>query len=372
MKYNQNKILYIRPILDSYGVSKVLLHLAVEMKKKGYKVCLASDNLDGFKMQLEKMGIECFILPLSPYRKNIVTFIHCFFKLALLVKREKIDLIHSHHRWSSFISFFVSKLLNIPLITTYHGIHRAKRFLTLWGDAVISVSEDAKIHLEQFFRLSPDRITVIANGISIPESEDIISSERGLITDSVTYYIANIARLSVEKDQTTLLLAMRMLLDKLPEAKLMIVGKGPLEEQLKILAEKVGIARNVNFCGEVEDVRSILKRMDCLVLSSLTEGFPLAVLEALAYGKPAVATRVGDIPKVVIDGKTGYLVTPNDPEELATALIKVLSNRELAIAMGKNGRELVLNNYGVAKMANETEKIYLSLLRHRNSLPFSA
>lgn len=308
--YSGLKILYLRPILNSYGVSKVLFHLISNLKSRGYNIFLASDNGDYFKRQLEKMGIKHYTVPLAA--PKIINFLICLIKIGFIVKNQKINIIHSHHRWSSFIAFYVSKALKVPLVTTYHGIHKGKKWATLWGDKIISVSEDGKNHLINYFGLNPERIIVIHNGITIPDSEDIKPFTKGNMNiDSSTHrYIANIARLSLEKDQESLLLAMKMVLQNHPKVRLLMVGEGPLKNRLMKLAEELGIAENIKFLGEVENIRDIYREIEFIALSSLTEGLPISILEALAFGKPVVATNVGDVPLVVIDGKTGYLVPP--------------------------------------------------------------
>jgi glycosyltransferase involved in cell wall biosynthesis len=168
--------------------------------------------------------------------------------------------------------------------------------------------------------------------------------------------------MSPEKDQETLFVAMKKVIKDHPGVKLLIVGKGPLENRLRMLAEELGIANNFEFTGEVRDISNILECIDFVVLSSLTEGLPIAVLEALAFEKPVVATSVGDIPSVVVDGETGCLVPPNNPEQLANAISFLLTNRDKALEMGKNGRELVKDKFSAEQMALETEKVYHDLL----------
>jgi glycosyltransferase involved in cell wall biosynthesis len=361
MKNNDIRILYLRSMLDAYGVTKIIFQLADELKNKGYTVIFASDNRDRFKAQIENMGFRHYTIPLSPDKKNILNFLICFIKIALIVGKERISIIHSHHRWSSFIAFFVSKIFRVPLITTYHGIHEGKKRLTLWGDSIISVSEDAKKHLVEYFHVNPEKIKVIHNGVQIPNFENFEIERKGNPVSNHPV-IANIARMSPEKDQETLFIAMKRVIKNYPEVKLLLVGKGNLEDKLRMLVEQLGITKSVEFVGEIQDISSVLERIDFLVLSSLTEGLPMAVLEALAFEKPVVATIVGDIPSVVVDGETGCLVPPKNPGQLANAISFLLKNRDKALEMGRNGRELVKDKFSAERMAVETEKVYRDLL----------
>jgi glycosyltransferase involved in cell wall biosynthesis len=361
MVENSERILFLRPVLDTYGVSKVIFQLARTLKKRGYYIAVASDNNDKFKLQFEAIGIRHYTIPLRPDKKNIINFFLCMIKMSQIVRKDKISIIHSHHRWSSFIAFFVSRMMRIPLVTTYHAIHHGKKRLSIWGDKIISVSEDAKKHLMEYFNASPQNIAVIHNGICIPELTCDESLSEGAYTLEHPV-IANVARMSPEKDQESLFFAMKKVVTKHPGARLLMVGRGPLENSLRALAEDLGIYHNVEFLGEVEDMDKIFRKTDILVISSLTEGLPIAVLEALAYSKPVVATNVGDIPFVVINRKTGYTVSPKDPEQLADAISYTLSNRDIARMFGRNGRELIKDKFNVERMTSENEKVYMNLM----------
>jgi glycosyltransferase involved in cell wall biosynthesis len=240
--------------------------------------------------------------------------------------------------------------------------------LTLWGDTVISVSEDAKKHLIDYFRVTPSHIKVIHNGIKLPDTDwdDIKHNKNSKPNLNGGATIANIARMSPEKDQESLFIAMKMVLHDHPDARLVMIGKGPLENNLKRLAVALDIERNIEFVGEVENISDILLKTDIVVLSSLTEGLPISILEALSFGIPIVATSVGDIPEIISDGKTGCLVQPKNPEALANAINFMLSNYDAAMKMGENGKKLVRDKFSVKQMATETEKVYLSLLSASN------
>jgi len=357
-------ILFLRSVLDAYGVSKIMIQLATELQHKGYRVVFGSDNnYDEFKKMVESRGFRHYTVPLRADRKNLVNFIVSFKTIFQIIQKEKINIIHSHHRWSSFISFFIAKILRIPLVTTYHFPSQGNK-ITLWGDRIISVSADAKKQLVDYFKVDPERINVIHNGIEIPGVEEIdLSSKKETGVHSKRQpVIASIARLSPEKDHATLLQAFAKVVKIHPDAKLLLVGNGPLENALKTLTGKLNISDKTEFLGEVMDAQSILSACDCVVLSSLKEGLPLAILEAFAHGKPVVATKIADVPAVVTNGENGLLVSPGKPEELASALNFIIANRQQALAMGLKGREIVSKQFSVQIMAEQTEKIYLELL----------
>lgn len=366
MDNDKLNILFLRSVLDTYGASKMMFQLADGLMDKGYNIVFGSDNQDNFKSHLRARGIQHYTLPLNDDKKNLTNFFVSFFKIVSIIKKEKINLIHSHHRWSSFISFFVSRLFRIPLVTTYHGISQGNRSSTLWGDMIISVSEDAKNQLIKYFKVNPTKIRVIQNGIKIDEIcrvNDIEDRDTSsLLNKSLEPTIACIARLAPEKDHRTLFHAIKKVVVGFPLLKVMIVGSGPLENELKDLALNLGISNHINFIGETDNINLILEKIEFLVLSSYTEGLPISVLESLAFAKPVVATDVGDISEVVINDKTGLLVPPNNPEKLAEAIKSMLLDKKKAEVMGKNGKMLIKERFTIDKMVVKTEDLYFELL----------
>lgn len=348
-------ILYTRPLMDHYGVSRIVVELAKVMKSFGHRIFLLSEPNDWCDNLLSQAGIEPVHAPMTPVHKTIANYLRCCRIVSATVKREKIDVIHSHHRWATFVCALPSKWHGRPLITTYHGIHTGNERLTVWGDHVITVSRESKQHLITHFGLREQKITVIPNGIA---------DDGGMVTPSGapsgSPLIVHVARLAPEKDQETLLLAMNKVVSLFPECRLAILGEGPLKERLIKMGNDLGLQGNLQWMGEVADVRPVLAAARFSVLSSLTEGLPMAVLESLACARPVVATSVGAIPEVV--GKAGLIVPPRDPDALAGAICSLLADPESAAAMGKCGREQVLKAYGLTPVARATEEIYYQSL----------
>lgn len=358
-------ILYVRPLMDNYGVSRIVVELAKVMKSFGHRVYLLSEPDQGCEAMLRQAGIKPVTAPITPVKKTLGNYLRCCLIVAQVLKREKIDVIHSHHRWSTFICSLHSKCYGRPLITTYHGIHTGNEKLSLWGDHVIAVSRESKEHLMAHFGLKEQKVTVIPNGIA----EDIEVAATS-VAPSGAPLIVHVARLSPEKDQETLLLAMKKVVVRFPECRLAILGDGPLKERLTKMGMDLGLGGNLEWMGEVPDVRPVLASARFSVLSSLTEGLPMAVLESLACGRAVVATAVGAIPEVV--GEAGVLVPPRDPDALAAAICSLLDDPKRAAAMGKYGRERVLKGYGLTSVARATEAIYYYALQKRSGAPVTA
>ncbi|QYN34484.1 glycosyltransferase [Pseudonocardia sp. DSM 110487] len=164
-----------------------------------------------------------------------------------------------------------------------------------------------------------------------------------------TRTIGIVAVLREEKDHRTLLRAMRMVVDEVPDANLVVIGDGPLRGELEDLVRQLGIAGNVTFAGSRSDVAALLPTLDVAVLSSTTECFPMAVLEAMAAGVPVVGTAVGGVPEMIEDGATGYLVPPRDSRAMADALVKILRDPSRAAEMGRAARDRVLAEFTLGR-----------------------
>lgn len=171
-----------------------------------------------------------------------------------------------------------------------------------------------------------------------------------------------VARLAPVKGLEMLLEAFAQIHGKIPNAHLWLIGDGPLRNYLETKAREMGLADNVVFWGIRDDIPALLAQCDIGVLSSHWEGLPNAILEYMAAELPVVATRVGGVPEVVIDGETGLLVPPGNPQALADALLSLLSDTELARRMGQAGRRRVEQYFTLERMVKENEKLYLELL----------
>jgi glycosyltransferase involved in cell wall biosynthesis len=212
----------------------------------------------------------------------------------------------------------VDRLLE-PVTSAYYGVAHAQR-----------------PYLVDHLGHPAEKVEIIHNGV------DPALFAPGAPAGAMT--IGIVAVLREEKDHATLLRAMRMVVDEVPEAHLLVIGDGPLRPALEELARRLGITGNVTFAGSRSDVAALLPALDVAVLSSTTECFPMAVLEAMACGVPVVGTAVGGVPEMIEDGVTGHLVPPRHPRAMADALVKVLRDPARA-AMGRAARDRVLAEF---------------------------
>jgi glycosyltransferase involved in cell wall biosynthesis len=237
------------------------------------------------------------------------------------------------------------------------------RLLDPFTSAYYGVAEGQRPYMRDELGYRDGKIEVIHNGVDPariparpPTRDAALAAELGLPPDAPV--IGIVAVLRPEKDHATLLRAVRLVVDELPGAKLLVVGDGPERARLEALTAELGLAGSVVFAGTRSDVPAVLGLLDVVALSSYTvECFPMALLEAMAAGLPAVGTAVGGVPEMVEDGVTGHVVPARDPHALAIALVKLLSDAQRAAAMGRAGRDRVRTRFTLdrsVRVAGET------------------
>ncbi len=321
---------------------------------------------------------------LPPGRHGLFGFVS---RLAKWVRKERFDILHVNNPGAWLDVALAARLTGRPCVQTFHGLEcrvddlpagppamlRWKCFLAArMTAAVTAVGEASRAAVAQLSGLALDAVQVIPNGIDLrrfvpdPGSRSKLRAE--LKIEGRAPLAVHVAGLRPVKDQHTLLRAWRLVVAQSvgPAPRLLIVGNGPCHDELVSLTREMGIANQVRFLGQRADVQNVLPACDVFVLSSLTEGLSLAILEAMACGLPVVATNVGGNGELVREGVTGRLTPPGDPERLALALIDLLSNPSLASRMGLAGRRLVEEHHDLETMAARYVALY-SAVGHRLS-----
>lgn len=238
------------------------------------------------------------------------------------------------------------------------------RLLDAVTSAYYGVADAQRGYLVEQLRYPAHKIEVVENGVDPSRFRPAGADERARIRGEVGIpatapTIGILAVLRPEKDHATALHAMRMVLDEIPDARLVLIGDGPLRRLLEQLAVQLGIADNVVFAGARSDVDRVLALVDVTLLSSYTECFPLAVLEAMACGVPVIGTEVGGVPDMIDDGVTGQLVPAREPRAMADALIKVLRNPGRTVGMGRAARQRVEDRFTLDRSVRVAESALL-------------
>jgi glycosyltransferase involved in cell wall biosynthesis len=222
-------------------------------------------------------------------------------------------------------------------------------------------------------KIPPENIVKIYNGIEIeeynPDLKEIrnkkleVRRELGLKNDVPV--IGAIGRLVWQKGFEYLIRAAPEVLKKCPEARFLIVGEGPLQNELILTSEKLNVADRIIFSGFRNDIKEILASIDVLAMPSLLEGLPMVLLEAMAMAKPIVATRIDGITEVLENSKTGLLVPAKNSHALAEAIVGILDDNEKANFFGQNAREAAKEKFSVKKMVEQIESAYEKLLHEK-------
>jgi len=239
-------------------------------------------------------------------------------------------------------------------------------------DAVIAVSSQ----IEGKFKTDRDvrRVTCIRNGIDLKQ-ESIHVDRRHILKalgiDLASHVIGTVGRLTPVKGLPYLLMAAKTLLERGMAVKVLIVGDGGIRMDLEKQASDMGISANIVFLGHREDTDQLLQAMDIFVLPSMSEGVPMALLEAMAASRPIVASRVGGIPEVVKDGVEGLLVEPKDVKGLAESFLRLIRSPDMARKMGEGARKRVERECSATGMAEQVGSLYYELIESKGNLAIS-
>jgi glycosyltransferase involved in cell wall biosynthesis len=226
---------------------------------------------------------------------------------------------------------------------------------------IIAVSESVRNFIIQWHRIKPARVVTLYNGIDINKyngnnKEQNLLHEFNLQKNFVI--IGFIGRLEEVKGLDYLLEAATVIVKKNKEARFLIVGEGSQKRFLQQKAQDLGIGKYIIFPGFREDVDEILAAIDILVMPSISEAFPTAILEAMASKKPVIATTVGGVPEIVVNRETGILIPAKNIESLANAIIDLMQSSEKRSVMGLKGRERVAEHFSIERMVENYENLY--------------
>ncbi|MFH1898234.1 MAG: GT4 family glycosyltransferase PelF [Candidatus Desantisbacteria bacterium] len=301
--------------------------------------------------------------------------------LISLLKKEKIDVVHTHN-WGALCEGGVSaKLAGVPVIIHQeHGtlvkmINVKKRRILAQkfcfrfiDDFLITVSDQLKESMSVSIGIDRRKIKRILNGVEINCFDSKINKEekkKELFINNSDIIIGTVGRIAPVKDQKTLIYAFAEVIKHIPDIKLVIVGDGESRIELEGIAANLKLSENIRFLGMRFDIPELLAIMDLFVLPSLHEGISITLLEAMASGLPVIATNVGGNPEVVLNGKTGVLVPPDNPEALAEEIIILLKNEQTRKNYGMSGRKIVQESFSLEKMINNHEELYISCLKKK-------
>jgi glycosyltransferase involved in cell wall biosynthesis len=357
------RLLLVVDSLEARSAERHVVDLAVALRRRGYEVTVASSIADGLSEPLERADIP--VRPLLARRVKRRLSLAFAWRLRRLIKRGHSDLVHAH----IYASAAATANAGVPLVISEHTEAlwqpRSARMVCRWvyarAEHVIAVSTAIRRRLIERDSVPPQRITVIPNAVTsaATASHALPSLPAGWHNVPL---VGVVARLQPEKGVAAFLKAAACVAPLFPEVGFLVIGDGPLREELKTLARQLGLEQRVHFLGHRPDARALIELLDVLVVPSFTEGSPLIVLETMAAGVPVVASAVGGIPDQVRHDKEGLLVPPGDPRALGDALLRLLRDPDYARSLGEAGRERVASELGYANMLQRIETVYRAAL----------
>ena len=290
--------------------------------------------------------------------------------VARLVRRDNVDLIHAHGYGSNNIARLVGSAYRVPVIIHSHDDDRnypwyqriADMILCRLTSRAVAVSHAVQISLINKRRVPSIRTCVLHNAIPLEQFVEpdpaVVNRERTRLRISAeTKVVGAVGRLREEKGMRFLIEAVPVVLKRFPDALFLIVGDGPLRADLERLASRLNIADKVRFAGFRKDVQVMLSIIDIVVVPSLTEGFGLALLEAMALRKPIIASNVSAIPEIITDGYNCLLAPPGDPDAIAKKIINLLESEDERRRLATNAFQSA-QYYGANAHVRKLEQIY--------------
>jgi glycosyltransferase involved in cell wall biosynthesis len=367
------------------GAERVLAATIGRLDPRRFEVQVVCDGrgpaLEEYRRHVDK--VSCLDL-------NDVFDLRAVSRVCSVIRRTKPHIVHTHLWNADVLGGAAARLARVPaLVSTVHGAYhvpiaerglvrmrrealsRVYRGIYRYFDRIIAVSRYVALDLahRSGIRVAPAMIDVIHNGVDLERMDQlgqrVCRNRRAGVLEGRPRII-NVANFVAMKGQPWLLRAVPQLIGDFPGAECVFVGDGPNRRAAEALAGTLRILDHVSFTGTVPDPLGLVLDSDVFVFPSVAaEGLPMALLEALALGRPVVATSVGGIPEIIEDGRTGLIVPPRNATALADAIVRILSDAVLARHLGEAGREAVLSRFPIRGMVERTEDLYFGLLGAR-------
>ncbi|EJD6501189.1 glycosyltransferase family 4 protein [Providencia rettgeri] len=361
-------IVYIITKADEIGGAQIHVRdLSLAMTQLGHNVTVIVGEPGALTEQLNKNKINLIIEPKLIRNISPIKDLICVVKLRSILKKLSPDIVSLHSSKAGIIGRTALIGSKIPCIFTAHGWafadgvsnKRKKLYILIeklfsnFCEKIITVSHQDKNLAIKFNVATANKQIVIHNGMPDKSVEFPKKNNTSNIINIIT-----VARFSEQKDHYSLLKA----LSNLPKSNwtLNLVGKGPLEPEIKKLASELKLSEKINFLGERHDVSNLLSLADIFILPSNWEGLPRSIIEAMSFSLPVIASDVGGVNEMV-SLSNGFLIPRGDIHTMSKAILTLIENEETRISMGKKSRETYCNSFNFQKMLNRTHELYKTI-----------
>jgi L-malate glycosyltransferase len=366
------RVLHLITSFEIGGTERQAVELLKRLDAERYDVRLAVLRNEGpFYKEIEPRYSNVPEFPLTSfYNANAVKQLA---RLRRLMVRQRIDILHAHDFYSGLLGAIAARLAGVRVIASQRHLKLSDRrvhelgtkFIHRLAHRLLVNSEAIRDRIIDHSSTAPGKIRVIKNGI-LEASESRANAREQLCRDlgieSDAKLIGAVARLQPVKGHRFLIEAVAMVLRNQPDAYLVLVGDGPLRTEIEAQCAALGISNRVHLLGDRTDVTRLVSAFDLLVLASLHEGLPNAVMEAMAASVPVVATAVGGTRELIEDGVTGYLVPPANSQALADRIGFALGDQEHHAQIISAARRRVTSAFGIERMVESVEALYDELM----------
>lgn len=363
------------------GAGRIILRLSDIAHAEGWQVdILTTDPI--FQRAVKQHGLG--LVDLDVIRREIRPLwdLAGLVRLSKFLLRQRYTIVHTHTSKGGFVGRLAAQISRVPVIVhTVHGFafhertprcprlfySSLERIASRWCDRLVSVSEFHRRWALELGICNRSKILAIPNGIAPLPKPELARAElrRQLNVRERDFLILSMARLAPDKGLDSLIAAASLLLRVERGFQIVIAGDGPERVGLEELARSLGVSDWVTFLGFREDVSDLLAASDLILLPSLREGLSIALLEAMAAGKPIIATNIGSHRELAAQGEIARLVPPSDPPALCEAILQMAADPALRSRLGNNARAVFEHHYTEDRMLDTYKQLYFDLLEHK-------
>ncbi|GAB7026155.1 glycosyltransferase [Geotalea toluenoxydans] len=368
----KTKVLHLIASHKIGGAERLLIAFAQAVDLNRFDVVLGIFVRPDHENDLLWQEAKKLKIPLEPVVIRSAFDFNQLHDIYAIIKKHKPDVIHTHGYKTNILAFLFARLFNIKAVSTVHGWLHAERFVTRFlqrvnflclrrFDRVIAVSDAVKTGLEKC-GIPADKITVIKN---IPSFSSCDSTAGESVRDNLgippqVKVVGFIGRLEKVKGGAQFIQAALCALETRQDLFFIVIGEGSQKADLEEMVAKSGFGPHFHFSGFLSDPTKAFSALDLYVLSSLDEGIPLTLLEAMYFGVPVIATRVGGVPEVVSNGITGILLPPDDAPAMAAAISNTLTDHVKRDRMVSRAKKEIAMKYDVGTWIAKIESLYES------------
>ncbi|MBS0947103.1 glycosyltransferase family 4 protein [Levilactobacillus brevis] len=362
MKLNEQNVLLFSRTMGQGGAEKVVLQICEILLPHVNKVVVCSSGGVNVK-KLNEMSVKHYVIP-DIGKKSVKKGVETLHILSEIIKKEKITVIHSHHRMAAFYSKVLREKYNVVLINTVHNVFFNKRKLTYWGyknTNLIACGEHVKDNLIDYFCMPPEQVSTIHNAVDtklVPFGDNKRLKE---LHNQGFFLVGNIGRLTRQKGMSFFIKSMINIRKENLKIKYIIIGDGKDRDELLKLTDELELKDDIIFLGYVSNISNILNQLDLVVLSSLWEGLPLTPIEAFSMGRTVIGTDVGGTSEIISDARNGYLISPRSSDAISDKVIYLFNNSIKRKILERNAHKTYLSKFRLSIFEKKTLDYYESI-----------